>query len=137
MKIENGNFDYAADESRSGVCPICGHVGLEYGGSETRDESIDTDWKCPACGSSGEEIDKTVFDGYIVQNVPDHTPKKRIYEDAERNLYFVRSGIGKTYKGFCRWKKPKNGQHRESGIRSLPYTEDRDLAQYQLDAYAV
>lgn len=137
MKIEDGNLTYEAAESRSGICPVCGHEGLEYGDSDTRDDSVITDWECLSCGSYGAEYDLKVFDGHIVQHIPDRTPEKRVYEDSDGNTFFVRSGIGKTYKGFCRWKEPKKGKRRESGVRGLQYVDDCNLAQYHLDAYAV
>ena len=58
------------------------------------------------------------------------------YTDAQGNLYFVRTGIGSSYKAFRRYAAPKKGQRRESGLHAVPYRSSRNLAQRDLDAYA-
>ena len=58
------------------------------------------------------------------------------YTDAQGNLYFVRTGIGSSYKAFRRYAAPKKGQRRESGLHAVPYRSSHDLAQRDLDVYA-
>lgn len=53
-----------------------------------------------------------------------HTYPVKRYVDAQDNLYFVRGGLGGTFKGFRRYVNPKPGQRRESGIRALNYVTD-------------
>lgn len=65
-----------------------------------------------------------------------HTYPVKRYVDAQDNLYFVRGGLGGTFKGFRRYVNPKPGQRRESGIRALNYVTDFCQAQLDLDQYA-
>lgn len=76
-------------------------------------------------------------DGNTVETASLPPVPKRIYKDADGNLYFVRGGIScTTFKGFRRWANPRKGQRREGGLHKLSYTPDKDQAQRDLDAYA-
>lgn len=129
-------LDYYAQESQSGICPICCCNGVEYGSTETLDDCNLTDWVCQNCGAVGQEYDKLIFDGHIVKAIPDKSPSAVVYADGPGNLYFVRSGVGMAYKGYRRNKMSKTSARREVGVQALPYQENRDIAQYQLDAFA-
>lgn len=52
-----------------------------------------------------EELGCDPDDGHTAEIVTLPPAKKRVYKDADGNLYFVRGGMGATYKGFRRWAR--------------------------------
>jgi len=134
--VEKYQLVYSEKESKPGACPVCGGE-LDYGTLEILDTCVKYPWDCKSCEATGYEYANLVFDGQRVETVSLPPAKKRVYKDADGNLYFVRGGIGATFKGFRRWANPGKGQRRERGLHKLSYTPDKDQAQRDLDAYAV
>jgi len=135
--VENYQLIYSEKESKPGACPVCGGE-LDYGTLEILDTCVKYPWDCKSCGAEGYEYANLVFDGHRVDTATLPPARKRVYKDADGNLYFVRGGMScTTFKGFRRLANPQKGQRRERGLHKLSYTPDKDQAQRDLDAYAV
>jgi hypothetical protein len=57
---------FSAEESAKEVCPVCGSGDLDYGTSESFDDSIVYPWTCGQCGTHGKEYGSFLFDGHNV-----------------------------------------------------------------------
>lgn len=57
---------YAAEDTRPGICPVCGTHLTEYGCFEVLDNQVKYPFTCQNCGVSGAEWGDIVFDGYTV-----------------------------------------------------------------------
>lgn len=133
---EHKDLDYSAKECKSGVCPVCGYPELEYGTAKTLDTCTATDWICETCISSGQEIDRLVFDGHIVKSLPEEPAPQNIYVDSAGYAYLVHRYTDFAFRGVRKLVVPGASALREKIIPSLESQEDRNIAQYQLDAYA-
>lgn len=132
---EAGCLVYSAEESREGVCPLCGFSPLEithdtYEGVEYRFDH----WSCQ-CGAEGSFTYRSLFCGLTVTAVPFEPAKPRRYRDGDGNIYYLHAGIGATYKGFRESGEP--GCRKMRSIEDLRYLKDKNQAQWELDVYAV
>lgn len=57
---------YAAEETQTGKCPVCGVELTEYGSFEVQDHQVEYSFTCINCGVSGSEWGDIVFDGFTV-----------------------------------------------------------------------
>lgn len=70
-------------DDRAGVCPICGHKGLDYSVVRLMDDGAFIPWSCPHCGAYGDEGIEMRFDGhhYNVVDGQGNVRKEPSYED--------------------------------------------------------
>jgi len=70
-KIVDGDIIFSADETTDGNCPVCQSCELDYGCSEVIDNGIVYPFTCESCGATGKQYDKSIFDGYEINYVPE------------------------------------------------------------------
>lgn len=54
-------------EIEENICPVCGNEEIKHGGSVVKLKTITTQWSCPSCMSSGEEVFDIEFKGHRVK----------------------------------------------------------------------
>jgi|GEM_PF-5670866 len=69
-ELEDSMF-IASEASESSTCPICGNDDLSFNQSEYADGYVQHQFTCAMCGAVGSESEKTVFDGFYIDSVPD------------------------------------------------------------------
>lgn len=61
-----GSVSFPADSAEKDTCPVCGNTELLFLEGKFEGDYYISPWECPECSSYGRQMEKTAYDGHVV-----------------------------------------------------------------------